>query len=41
MSYQSKSTYVEFFSSLCKSQLNQPLLALDATNEGFGATLVP
>lgn len=40
MSYQSKSTYVEFFSSLCKSQLNQPLLALDATNEGFGATLV-
>ena len=32
---------VELFSKLCFSQLNQPLSALDAANDGFGATLVP
>ena len=32
---------VELFSKLCFSQLNQPLSALDAANDGLGATLVP
>jgi hypothetical protein len=32
---------VELFSKLCFAQLNQPLPALDAANDGFGATLVP
>jgi hypothetical protein len=31
---------VEFFSSLCHTQLNQPLSMLDAANDGLGATLV-
>ena len=31
---------VEFFSSLCQTQLNQPLSMLDAANDGLGATLV-
>ena len=31
---------VELFSKLCFSQLNQSLSALDAANDGFGATLV-
>jgi hypothetical protein len=31
---------VKFFSRLCLSQLEQPLSALDAANDGFGATLV-
>ena len=31
---------VEFFSSLCQTQLNQPLSRLDAANDGLGATLV-
>ena len=37
------STYnatVELFSKLCFAQLSQPLSALDAANDGFGATLV-
>ncbi len=32
---------VELFSKLCFAQLSQPLSALDAANDGFGATLVP
>ena len=32
---------VELFSKLCFSQLSQPLSALDAANDGLGATLVP
>ena len=32
---------VALFSNLCLSQLKQPLSALDAANDGFGATLVP
>jgi hypothetical protein len=32
---------VELFSKLCISQLSQPLSALDAANDGLGATLVP
>ena len=35
------SATVEFFSSLCQKQFNQPLSRLDAANDGFGATLVP
>ena len=31
---------VEFFSSLCQAQLNQPPSRLDAANDGLGATLV-
>jgi len=31
---------VLFFSSLCQTQLNQPLSMLDAANDGLGATLV-
>ena len=32
---------VELFSKLCFAQLSQPLSALDAANDGLGATLVP
>jgi hypothetical protein len=36
----SNNSAVAFFSKLCTSQVNLPLLVLDAANEGFGATLV-
>ena len=32
---------VELFSKMCFSQLSQALSALDAANDGLGATLVP
>jgi hypothetical protein len=32
---------VALFSKFCFSQLSQPLSALNAANDGFGATLVP
>jgi hypothetical protein len=35
------SATIEFFSSLCQNQLNQPLSRLDAANDALGATLVP
>ncbi len=34
------SAAVEFFSSLCETQLNQQPSRLDAANDGLGATLV-
>jgi hypothetical protein len=37
----SHNSTVALFSNLCLSQLSQPLSALDAANDGFGATLVP